>query len=342
MELIDFSKNEDSIAAQSHIESVLLWGNPDVAPESEITICIPTYKRPRLLKEAIESALNQATGIPYRIIVVDNDPDFDNMELLDLVRSFGQEKLLYYKNKENLGLFGNLNRCIILAKTRWVALLHDDDLLLEKYVITMSQILLKQEKNIDGLCNMYKIQNYPFWIKRRRLLLFLRRIYGCIHNIFSFFSSDIIKIDISANFFLGDIYGVPTCGMIFKRKKFIESGGFNVQDYRPSNDWFFMIYYAEKYKLFKLKKPITAIYRWGVNASLKEETRRGFEEDRKLCLQSLKKYSSMCRFWMAVFKKDYDAIMISRFEVSVKNSLLYEIIRRIYGIFTRTCVSSGN
>jgi glycosyltransferase involved in cell wall biosynthesis len=336
MDLIDFSRNEDSIIKQDHIESILLYGNPDAIPDAEITICIPTYKRPRLLKEAIESAINQVTDIPYRIIVVDNDPDFGNTEILDLVQSFNQGKLSYYKNKENLMLMGNLNRCVVLAKTNWAALLHDDDLLLDNYVMTISKTLLKYGEKIDGLCNIYEEQNFPFEImrktKKNKLYFFLKRTYRNIHKLCLFFRRDIVKIPISANLFFGNIYGPPSCGMIFNREKFVKSGGFNSQ-YYPSADWFFMIFYAEKYNFYKLKALVTAIYRWGDNVSLKEETLESFKEDRRQCLLSLKKYSLICRFWMSLLKKDYDVIMNSRLEVAIQLSLIYRIVQRIYAFF---------
>lgn len=47
-------------------------------------------------------------------------------------------KITYYKNKRNLGLFGNLNQCLKLAKGKWVCILHDDDILLPNYLSTMA------------------------------------------------------------------------------------------------------------------------------------------------------------------------------------------------------------
>ncbi|MDR2186286.1 MAG: glycosyltransferase [Treponema sp.] len=329
MDLIDFSRNEDNIAKQAHIESVLLWGNPDAVPDSEITICIPTYKRPSLLREAIESAINQVTDIPYRIIVVDNDPDFDNTEVYDIITSFNQVKLSYYKNRQDLGGAGNMNRCVVLAKTKWAALLHDDDLLLNNYVITILKILLKHGEKIDGLCNTYKQQNYPF--EQKKLYSFLKKTCRNIRRICLFFRGDIIKVPVSANLFLGNVYGVPSCGMVFKRGKFVESGGFKTQ--YASCDWFFMIFYAEQYNLYKLKAPATAIYRWGVNVSLLEGVIKAHGEERKICFFSLKKYNPICRFLMDFFKKDYDMIMNSRFRAAVPTSLLYKFVQFIYAVF---------
>jgi glycosyltransferase involved in cell wall biosynthesis len=148
-ELVNFLGNPDSISKQENIESVLLYGNPDAVTDAKITICIPTYKRKNLLRESLESAVGQNTGIPYRIIVVDNDSDFSNMEVLEIVKLFPEKIIAYYKNREGLGMNGNWNRCAVLAKTKYIGFLHDDDLLSDNYITELSRIL-KNDK-IKGL-----------------------------------------------------------------------------------------------------------------------------------------------------------------------------------------------
>ena len=44
-------------------------------------------------------------------------------------------KLRYYKNVQNIGLFGNWNRCFQLACGKWVVLLHDDDLIFDDFLL---------------------------------------------------------------------------------------------------------------------------------------------------------------------------------------------------------------
>lgn len=70
----------------------------------DITIAIPTYKRPALLAEAIDSAINQIdvpANIKYEIFVVDNDPqrESETESLLrnkySLIKDFS-----YYKNEK--------------------------------------------------------------------------------------------------------------------------------------------------------------------------------------------------------------------------------------------------
>ena len=95
-----------------------------------VSIMIPTYRRPFLLKETIESALCQQTDFPFEVVVVDNDSaGFENDVTSDIVNGFGAQNLSLYRNENNLGMIGNWNRCIELARAEWLTILHDDDLL---------------------------------------------------------------------------------------------------------------------------------------------------------------------------------------------------------------------
>ena len=130
------------------------------------TIAIPTYNRLETLKEALDSALNQDIDFrefesdigkniskkSYEIIVVENVDDFSTkskaQEMLEN-EYFG--KVTYYKNEANLGLFGNWNRCIELAKGKWVCLLHSDDLLMPNYLREMKNALSKLNDKKVGM-----------------------------------------------------------------------------------------------------------------------------------------------------------------------------------------------
>lgn len=68
----EFFKIVDNFAKKAGIPSVpIIKATLDFIPK--ITIAIPTYKRPELLKEALDSAINQIGYTEYEIIVVDND-----------------------------------------------------------------------------------------------------------------------------------------------------------------------------------------------------------------------------------------------------------------------------
>jgi glycosyltransferase involved in cell wall biosynthesis len=101
-----------------------------MSDEPLVSIMIPTYRRPEFLKETIGSALSQEVPFPFAVIVVDNDPAATGADpIANTVKSFGATNLALYRNAENLGMVGNWNRCIELARSDWFVILHDDDLL---------------------------------------------------------------------------------------------------------------------------------------------------------------------------------------------------------------------
>lgn len=103
----------------------------------ELTIAIPTFRRPELLREAVASALNQRTARRFEVIVVDNDAEADDRLSAELAAGFDDPRLIVFRNAENIGMFGNWNRCITLARTRWLTLLNDDDRLHDGFVETV-------------------------------------------------------------------------------------------------------------------------------------------------------------------------------------------------------------
>jgi glycosyltransferase involved in cell wall biosynthesis len=92
-----------------------------------ISICIPTYRRPDLLQQAVESCLAQ-TYQDFEIIISDDSKD-DLTE--QKIQSFTTQKTIrYYRNRPSLGQANNVNRLFDLAQGDRLILLHDDDLLL--------------------------------------------------------------------------------------------------------------------------------------------------------------------------------------------------------------------
>jgi glycosyltransferase involved in cell wall biosynthesis len=60
--------------------------------------------------------------------------------------SSSRHTVRYYVNVANLGMFGNWNQCIALARGRWITLLHDDDWLAPAFVSSMLPLI---ERGID-------------------------------------------------------------------------------------------------------------------------------------------------------------------------------------------------
>ncbi len=92
---------------------------------STVSLCIPSYNSAGTLVQAVESAENQ-THKPDEIIIVDDCSTDDTQGVIErLAVKYGN--LRTYENPSNLGLVGNWNRCIELAQSRFVSILHADD-----------------------------------------------------------------------------------------------------------------------------------------------------------------------------------------------------------------------
>lgn len=98
-----------------------------------ITIAIPFYKGHAYLRAAIESVRRQSTPA-WQLVVCDDGPESGTEAL---VASFADPRIRYVRNEQNLGMAGNWNRCLDVAETDLVNLLHADDELLPNYVEVM-------------------------------------------------------------------------------------------------------------------------------------------------------------------------------------------------------------
>lgn len=156
----------------------------------QISVCIPTYNRAGLLAKVIECALNQEAVDNYEIVVVDNASTDNTAEV---VASFKDKKIRYVRNEVNLGMVGNWNRCLEVARGEYITLWHDDDLYYSD--LLFNQIQQFEFNSNLGLvycaCNFINEQgsligqSYPFskahsWIgiKELEYLLIKNYLYG--------------------------------------------------------------------------------------------------------------------------------------------------------------------
>ena len=93
----------------------------------KVSILIPTYNQPQLVKECIESILMQ-TYRDFEIIVTD---DSTNTETEEMIRS-NRYPVVYVKNETSLGSPKNWNKALEYATGDYIKFLHHDDSFSEK------------------------------------------------------------------------------------------------------------------------------------------------------------------------------------------------------------------
>lgn len=94
----------------------------------DISVIVTTYNRKDLLKETIDSILNQ-TFRNFELIVVDNFSDYD---FISHIKSLNDSRIIPFQNRNNRIIAVNRNYGIRRAKGKYIAFCDDDDLWLPK------------------------------------------------------------------------------------------------------------------------------------------------------------------------------------------------------------------
>ncbi len=105
--------------------------SPDAA---RITFAIPFHRGLAYLREALESVRAQQVA-GWRCFVLDDRGEGGGVA--ELVAGFGDPRIAYHANAATLGITANWNRCLDLAETEFVTLLHADDRLRPEYAERM-------------------------------------------------------------------------------------------------------------------------------------------------------------------------------------------------------------
>ena len=96
----------------------------------KVSVCIPVYNAGEYLSHAISSVLTQCFT-DLELIVVD---DCSSEPTESVIAGFDDSRLRFYRNTQNLGLVGNWNRCLELTRGEYIAIFHQDDLMMPNYL----------------------------------------------------------------------------------------------------------------------------------------------------------------------------------------------------------------
>ncbi len=254
----DIFEKIDCFSAYSEVKSTLLVGNENNVPQPIISIVMPVYNHPDYFRQALNSAVNQNFKGEYEIIVVDNNELSEEPTTYQtIVEEFNSPKVLYYRNGKNIGMFGNLNRCIELARAPYITYLHDDD---ELYSDTLSKLFDARETIKDekaAIFSLYSnINDQGKYIKKEMLMsgnIMLRAIrsFRKTFHIKHIYKSSLVDF----------IKGNPNPageGTLFNTKLLREIGGFNPELY-PSSDFALNINYSYHYGSFFLNETLLKV-----------------------------------------------------------------------------------
>lgn len=109
----------------------------------QITTILTTYRRPPLLKKAIESVLSQ-TYPHFTLIVLDNaSGDETESTVREIIKT--DSRVQFHRHSENIGMMANYSYGYSLIKTKYFTFLSDDDILSPCFFETALQGFEKNE-----------------------------------------------------------------------------------------------------------------------------------------------------------------------------------------------------
>jgi glycosyltransferase involved in cell wall biosynthesis len=247
--------------------SELLFGDIRTVNNPFISIIVPVYKREDTLYEALESAINQKNiDFEYEIIVLNDNPD-GTYKNLDNYKKY--KNIFFYRNKKNLGLYNNLNLGVTLSHGKYISFLHDDDLLYPDYLSEIYNFITLKKPNakciipnrdVKGLVKSKKSAQRVFHNIIKSLLIFFLLIQYIFRK-----SYKKITLQDGLTYLLINIYKAPSCGVLFEKSCFLQTGGFN-QDFWPVTDYFFFLFFNNNFDIYALRKKLSC-YRWIDNLS---------------------------------------------------------------------------
>ena len=115
-----------------------------------VSVVVTTYNRRELLMKTIDSILNQ-TYKNFELIVVDNYSDYD---FLSYLKSFNDERIRSFQNKNEGIIAVNRNFGIKKAKGEYIAFCDDDDIWFPKKLELQLKTMLTTKTQMsctDGL-----------------------------------------------------------------------------------------------------------------------------------------------------------------------------------------------
>lgn len=204
----------------------------------KLAIVIPTFKRLNLLKRCVLSITKQTYEGDFQIIISDNDPETKTRwEMHNDEYSFfsNHPNIVYCVNERNIGGGNNCNQAVILASSKYICMVHDDDVL-NCHHLELLMDVIQSQSNIDYLCSQLTYLN-PFKEKI---------------NIDSFCNSVMVsKGVIAQKVKLNDMFCNYSChmlGAIIDREKYLEIGG--LEDQCVMEDYIFSTNFVRKYGVF--------------------------------------------------------------------------------------------
>ena len=282
-----------------------------------VSVIVPTYNRPEMLKETIKSILAQSYQ-DYEIVVV-NDCGQDVESILSgLNREDG--KIVYIKHTQNRGLAAARNTGIMASRGKYIAYLDDDDVFYPDHLETLVGCLEQ---------NAYQVAYTDAYRA---------------HQVYQDGSYKITGRDIPYSIdFLKDILlsqNISPVNCFMHTKQCLHEVGLFDEDFHAHEDWELWVRISRKYDFIHIKK-VTTEFRWRMDGSTMSSNNR--REFLRTMEEIFKRYQSDAQGKDEVIQRQTNNLMhlkslVAQQERTQKCSIIIPVFNKLE--FTKQCLEA--
>ena len=203
-----------------------------------LSICIPSYNRLDCLDNCLNSILISSKNVndfEFEVCVSDNFSDKDPIEIINKYKT--QFKIIYNRNKKNLGFALNAIESVKISTGKYAWLIGNDDLILPNTLKDLKKIFLENTEVEFFFINSYHLNSkylenftHPFQTSNLNYENMTKLSKVKSDKEVGFW--DIIDPEVSWEFLIGIFLS------IFKRDKWLDGLKYiNQQDIKDTNVW---------------------------------------------------------------------------------------------------------
>lgn len=197
-----------------------------------VSVCVPMYNHSATIERCVRSILDQ-DGVEFEIVIVDDQSSDDGASIAASLLRAGDRLI---RNESRLGLNGNHNKCLALARGDYIQFLHGDDWLLPNALQTLVRCFDDPQVGLAFAPRRVQTDDLP-WSERRRAPSKLHVYFAKLRerNRGSSLVLQLVALwGASAN-----LIGEPSCVM-FRRRLALDAGGLRDDVYQTVDLDFWM------------------------------------------------------------------------------------------------------
>jgi glycosyltransferase involved in cell wall biosynthesis len=135
-----------------------------------VSLCLPVYNGARFIAYTLDSLLLQTYGNIE--IIISDDCSTDNLN--EILQTYNDERISYFKNTQNCGITYNWNKAVSLAKGKYIKLICQDDILAPDCIEEQVRVLEEDQYRTIALvicrANIIDINNQVI-LQRKSVLI---------------------------------------------------------------------------------------------------------------------------------------------------------------------------